>query len=160
MMAPCRFLMRQVELQTYDAWQHMATSWLSVFQAASPFRPDALNRIFYMWNSNFWSMRPVYQNESKRVVVFEPRHSFKSMPRIEAPAAKLRSPNDLNVKKWAVTADIHIHKGQRSNRCSGCFVMCFLFFFFGSESLQGSLASGRWRHGPWIRWARATQCGW
>ena len=119
-----------------------------------------------MWNSNILSMRPYetcvpewVKNESMFLNPGTVSHRFKSIQlnRIEAPAAKLRSPNDLDVKKCVLEAA----KSTRStsNRwdvfCGS--LHCFFVFFYGSLKLciAGSLASGRWRQ-PWIRWPRAT----
>ena len=67
----------------------------------------------FMWNSNILSMRPYetcvpewVKNESMFLNPGTVSHRFKSIQlnRIEAPAAKLRSPNDLDVKKCVLEA--------------------------------------------------------
>ena len=61
-------------------------------------------------------------------------HRFKSMQlnRIEAPAAKLRSPNDLDVKKCALEAA----KSTRSTKIKQMWcVLHFFCFFYGSLKL-------------------------
>lgn len=115
----------------------------------------------FIWNSNIWSMRPYetcvpewVKNESMFLNPGTVSHRFKSMQlnRIEAPAAKLRSPNDLDVKKCALEAA----KSTRSTKIKQMWcVLHFFCFSMAVWSFAGSLASGRWRQ-PWIRWPRAT----